>query len=136
MVKIDEYVRGILTEPMCRLQLALEELSERVNGDMRMALNQLQYMSLRQQTLKYTDVRTRLMASAKDEDITPFSAVDKSVPLACQSFIVFDDVLHCFCYDMYMYLAIPIHVVRFIQCKMKITNQDFAFISIITFNYS
>lgn len=62
------------------MQLALEELSERVNGDMRMALNQLQYMSLRSQTLKYTDVRTRLMASAKDEDVSPFSAVDKSVP--------------------------------------------------------
>lgn len=64
------------------MQLALEELSERVNGDMRMALNQLQYMSLRSRTLKYTDVRTRLMASAKDEDVTPFSAVDKSVPPA------------------------------------------------------
>lgn len=57
--------------------LALEELSERVNGDMRMALNQLQYMSLRSRSLKYSDVRTRLMASAKDEDVTPFSAVDK-----------------------------------------------------------
>lgn len=62
------------------MQLAMEELSERVNGDMRMALNQLQYMSLRSQTLKYTDVHTRLMASAKDEDVSPFSAVDKSVP--------------------------------------------------------
>lgn len=61
------------------LQIALEELSERVNGDMRMALNQLQYMSLRSQVLNYADIRTRLMASAKDEDVTPFSAVDKSV---------------------------------------------------------
>jgi hypothetical protein len=89
MVKIGEY----LTETMCWLQLALEELSERVNGDMRMALNQLQYMSLRSRTLKYTDVRTRLMASAKDEDVSPFSAVDKSVPPAFQSFIMLDDVL-------------------------------------------
>ena len=61
------------------LQIALEELSERVNGDMRMALNQLQYMSLRSQVLNYADIRTRLMASAKDEDVTPFSAMDKSV---------------------------------------------------------
>ncbi|KAG0571355.1 hypothetical protein KC19_VG004700 [Ceratodon purpureus] len=61
----------------CRLQIALEELSERVNGDMRKALNQFQYISLRSRTLKYTDVRARLMARAKDEDVSPISAVDK-----------------------------------------------------------
>lgn len=66
------------------LQIALEELSERVNRDMRMALNQLQYMSLRSQVLNYADIRTRLMESAKDEDVTPFSAVEKSVlPVSC-----------------------------------------------------
>ena len=61
------------------LQIALEELAERVNGDMRMALNQLQYMSLSMSVINYDDVRQRLQASAKDEDISPFTAVDKYV---------------------------------------------------------
>lgn len=58
-------------------EIALEELAERVNGDMRMALNQLQYMSLSMSVIKYDDVRQRLLSSAKDEDISPFVAVDK-----------------------------------------------------------
>ncbi|KAG5517231.1 hypothetical protein RHGRI_037851 [Rhododendron griersonianum] len=58
-------------------QIALEELAERVNGDIRMALNQLQYMSLSMSVIKYEDVRERLLSSAKDEDISPFTAVDK-----------------------------------------------------------
>ncbi|PKU64798.1 replication factor C subunit 1 [Dendrobium catenatum] len=58
-------------------EIALEELAERVNGDMRMALNQLQYMSLSLSVIKYDDVRERLLSSAKDEDISPFTAVDK-----------------------------------------------------------
>lgn len=58
-------------------QIALEELAERVNGDMRMALNQLQYMSLSMSAIKYDDVRQRLLTSGKDEDISPFTAVDK-----------------------------------------------------------
>ncbi|KAF3788634.1 Replication factor C subunit 1 [Nymphaea thermarum] len=58
-------------------QIALEELGERVNGDMRMALNQLQYMSLSLSVIGYGDVRERLHTSAKDEDISPFTAVDK-----------------------------------------------------------
>ncbi|XP_031498446.1 replication factor C subunit 1 isoform X2 [Nymphaea colorata] len=58
-------------------QIALEELGERVNGDMRMALNQLQYMSLSLSVIGYGDVRERLRTSAKDEDISPFTAVDK-----------------------------------------------------------
>ncbi|GMN28499.1 hypothetical protein TIFTF001_041180 [Ficus carica] len=58
-------------------EIALEELAERVNGDMRMALNQLQYMSLSMSVIKYDDVRQRLLTSAKDEDISPFTAVDK-----------------------------------------------------------
>ncbi|XAR60217.1 hypothetical protein NMG60_11033488 [Bertholletia excelsa] len=58
-------------------EIALEELAERVNGDMRMALNQLQYMSLSMSVIKYDDVRQRLLSSAKDEDISPFTAVDK-----------------------------------------------------------
>ncbi|KAL5976334.1 replication factor C subunit 1 [Asimina triloba] len=58
-------------------EIALEELADRVNGDMRMALNQLQYMSLSQSVIKYDDIRARLLTSAKDEDISPFTAVDK-----------------------------------------------------------
>ncbi|KAF8403400.1 hypothetical protein HHK36_011502 [Tetracentron sinense] len=58
-------------------QIALEALAERVNGDMRMALNQLQYMSLSMSVIKYDDIRQRLLSSAKDEDISPFTAVDK-----------------------------------------------------------
>ncbi|KAI5058482.1 hypothetical protein GOP47_0026652 [Adiantum capillus-veneris] len=58
-------------------EIALEELAERVNGDMRMALNQLQYMSLRMRSIKFDDVKARLSSSAKDEDISPFNAVDK-----------------------------------------------------------
>ncbi|XP_042483275.1 replication factor C subunit 1 isoform X1 [Macadamia integrifolia] len=58
-------------------EIALEELAERVNGDMRMALNQLQYMSLSMTVIKYDDIRQRLLSSMKDEDISPFTAVDK-----------------------------------------------------------
>ncbi|KAL5782988.1 hypothetical protein ACOSP7_008017 [Xanthoceras sorbifolium] len=58
-------------------EIALEELAERVNGDMRMAVNQLQYMSLSMSVIKYDDIRQRLLSSAKDEDISPFTAVDK-----------------------------------------------------------
>ncbi|PRQ32858.1 putative replication factor C subunit 1, P-loop containing nucleoside triphosphate hydrolase [Rosa chinensis] len=58
-------------------EIALEELAERVNGDMRMALNQLHYMSLSMSVIKYEDIRQRLLSSAKDEDISPFTAVDK-----------------------------------------------------------
>ncbi|KAJ4762451.1 Replication factor C subunit 1 [Rhynchospora pubera] len=58
-------------------EVALEELANRVNGDMRLAINQLQYMSLQMSVIKYDDVRERLKSSAKDEDISPFTAVDK-----------------------------------------------------------
>ncbi|PWA92612.1 replication factor C subunit 1 [Artemisia annua] len=58
-------------------EVALEELAARVNGDMRMALNQLQYMSLSQSVINYDDIRQRLLSSSKDEDISPFTAVDK-----------------------------------------------------------
>ncbi|KAM7259826.1 hypothetical protein ACFE04_015567 [Oxalis oulophora] len=58
-------------------EIALEELAERSNGDMRMAVNQLQYMSLSMSAIKYDDIRQRLLSSAKDEDISPFTAVDK-----------------------------------------------------------
>ncbi|KAH7653030.1 replication factor C subunit 1 protein [Dioscorea alata] len=58
-------------------EIALEELADRVNGDIRMALNQLQYMSFSQSVLEYDDIKRRLLASAKDEDISPFTAVDK-----------------------------------------------------------
>lgn len=56
---------------------AMEELAERVHGDIRMALNHLQYMSLSQSVVKYDDIRQRLNSSTKDEDISPFTAVDK-----------------------------------------------------------
>lgn len=58
-------------------QISLEELADRVNGDMRMAINQLQYMSLSHTVINYDDIRARLLSSAKDEDISPFAAVDK-----------------------------------------------------------
>ncbi|XP_042440978.1 replication factor C subunit 1-like isoform X2 [Zingiber officinale] len=58
-------------------EIALEELAERVSGDMRMAINQLQYMSISQSVINYDDIRKRLLSSAKDEDISPFTAVDK-----------------------------------------------------------
>ncbi|KAG4980033.1 hypothetical protein JHK84_033609 [Glycine max] len=58
-------------------EIALEELAERVNGDMRMALNQLQYMSLSMSIINYDDIRQRFLTNAKDEDISPFTAVDK-----------------------------------------------------------
>ncbi|KAM1941062.1 hypothetical protein ACFX13_028688 [Malus domestica] len=58
-------------------EIALEELAEKVNGDMRMAVNPLQYMSLSMSIIKYDDVRQRLLSSSKDEDISPFTAVDK-----------------------------------------------------------
>ncbi|KAK1288336.1 hypothetical protein QJS10_CPB19g01289 [Acorus calamus] len=58
-------------------EIALEELAERVNGDMRLAINELQYMSLSLSVIKYDDIRGRLLSSSKDEDISPFTAVDK-----------------------------------------------------------
>lgn len=44
---------------------------------MRMALNQLQYMSLSKSVIQYDDIRRRLLSSSKDEDISPFKAVEK-----------------------------------------------------------
>lgn len=58
-------------------KIALQELAERVNGDMRMALNQLQYMSLSMSVINYDDIKQRFLTSSKDEDISPFTAVDK-----------------------------------------------------------
>ncbi|ESW04506.1 hypothetical protein PHAVU_011G100500 [Phaseolus vulgaris] len=58
-------------------EIALEELAERVNGDVRMAVNQLQYMSLSMSVINYDDIRQRFLTNAKDEDISPFTAVDK-----------------------------------------------------------
>ncbi|KAL9226124.1 hypothetical protein vseg_001973 [Gypsophila vaccaria] len=58
-------------------EIALEELADRCNGDMRMAVNQLQYMGLSLSVIKYDDIRQRLLSNAKDEDISPFTAVDK-----------------------------------------------------------
>ncbi|KAK1425376.1 hypothetical protein QVD17_20728 [Tagetes erecta] len=65
------------TEGLQVNEVALEELASRVNGDMRMALNQLQYMSLSMREIKYDDIRQRLLSSSKDEDMSPFTAVDK-----------------------------------------------------------
>lgn len=58
-------------------QNTLEEIAERSNGDMRTSLNQLQYMSLRTTALNFNDVHTRLVASAKDEALSPFTAAEK-----------------------------------------------------------
>ncbi|KAL0436231.1 UNVERIFIED_CONTAM: Replication factor C subunit [Sesamum radiatum] len=58
-------------------EIALEELAERVNGDIRLALNQLQYMSLSMSVIKFDDIKQRLQSNSKDEDISPFTAVDK-----------------------------------------------------------
>ncbi|CAI7780622.1 unnamed protein product [Closterium sp. NIES-53] len=55
---------------------ALEELAERTGGDMRLALNQLQYMSLSCRQLSYQEVKQRMQANAKDEDIRPMAAAD------------------------------------------------------------
>ena len=41
-----------------------------------MALNQLQYMSLSMLVIKYDDIRRCLHNGAKDQDISPFTAVD------------------------------------------------------------
>ncbi|KAD4982838.1 hypothetical protein E3N88_19509 [Mikania micrantha] len=65
------------TEGLQVNEVALEELASRVNGDMRMALNQLQYMSLSMREIKYDDIRQRLLSSSKDEDMSPFTAVQK-----------------------------------------------------------
>ncbi|KAJ0642346.1 putative BRCT domain, AAA+ ATPase domain, ATPase, AAA-type, core, replication factor C subunit 1 [Helianthus annuus] len=65
------------TEGLQVNEVALEELASRVNGDMRMALNQLQYMSLSMREIKYDDIRQRLLNSSKDEDMSPFTAVQK-----------------------------------------------------------
>ena len=59
-----------------------------------MAINQLQYMSLSMSVIKYDDVRQRLLSSAKDEDISPFVAVDKyeystSVSTQCCSIFLY-----------------------------------------------
>ncbi|CAI5947361.1 unnamed protein product [Closterium sp. NIES-64] len=55
---------------------ALEELAERTGGDMRLALNQLQYMALSCRQLSYQEVKQRMQANAKDEDIRPMAAAD------------------------------------------------------------
>ncbi|XP_041991381.1 replication factor C subunit 1 [Salvia splendens] len=58
-------------------EIALEELAERTNGDIRMALNHLQYMGLSMSVIKFDDIKQRLQSNSKDEDISPFTAVDK-----------------------------------------------------------
>lgn len=75
-------------------QIALEELAERVNGDMRMAVNQLQYMSLSMSIINYDDIRQRFLTNAKDEDISPFTAVDK-YNIYFISVLVFKLIIYC-----------------------------------------
>ena len=67
----------LLIEMVLREQIALEELAERTNGDIRMALNHLQYMGLSMSVIKFDDIKQRLQSNSKDEDISPFTAVDK-----------------------------------------------------------
>ena len=57
-------------------QSALEELSEMTNGDMRLALNQLQYLALTSRSLSFMQVKERMKANAKDQDIKPMAAMD------------------------------------------------------------
>ena len=75
-------------------KIALEELAERVNGDMRMAVNQLQYMSLSMSTINYDDIRQRFLTNAKDEDISPFTAVDK-YNIYFISVLLFKLIIYC-----------------------------------------
>lgn len=42
-----------------------------------MAINQLHYMSLSMSVINYDDIRQRFLTNSKDEDISPFTAVDK-----------------------------------------------------------
>jgi len=87
----------------------MEELAERVHGDIRMALNHLQYMSLSQSVVKYDDIRVRLNSSAKYEDISPCTAVDKYFPfytisshqrITMELFsIFFIDILDCYMFS-------------------------------------
>jgi hypothetical protein len=62
-------------------------------------------MSLSQSVVKYDDIRVRLNSSAKDEDISPFTAVDKYFPfftLIMELFsIFFLDILFL---DYYMFV--------------------------------
>ena len=68
--------------PLSPLQSTLEELGERVNGDLRMAVNQLEYMALRSRHLSSEGVKSRALSSAKDEDLRPMAAVDKLLSAA------------------------------------------------------
>lgn len=67
---------------MSLVQSTLEELGERVNGDLRMAVNQLEYMALRSRHLSSEGVKSRALSSAKDEDLRPMAAVDKLLSAA------------------------------------------------------
>ena len=98
----------------------MEELAERVHGDIRMALNHLQYMSLSQSVVKYDDIRLRLNSSAKDEDISPFTAVDKYNPffsiLDCHSMELFSILLSVFLWLIHVYWVI------YLWCNNKILS--------------
>ena len=82
----------------------MEELAERVHGDIRMALNHLQYMSLSQSVVKYDDIRERLNSSSKDEDISPFTAVDKYCPFCSISSMSNIIIYACSLYIIHGYL--------------------------------
>lgn len=68
---------------MLHEQIALEELAERSNGDIRLALNHLQYMGLSMSVIKFDDIKQRLQINSKDEAISPFTAVDKYADFKC-----------------------------------------------------
>ena len=55
----------------------MEELAERCNGDMRLAINQLQYMSFSRSVIKYGDIRQQFLSGAKDADVSPFTVIEK-----------------------------------------------------------
>ncbi|GAB4829010.1 replication factor C subunit 1 [Ancistrocladus abbreviatus] len=76
--------------------LQVNEFAERSNGDMRLALNQLRYMSLSMSVIKYDDIRKCLLSSAKDEDISPFTETSESFELAVCSLFYYGYYLKCF----------------------------------------
>jgi len=92
-------------------QIALEELAERVNGDVRMAVNQLQYMSLSMSVINYDDIRQRFLTNAKDEDISPFTAVDKYniyfVSVLLFKLIIYCWISHAFIHGITIPMSLP-----------------------------
>eukprot|EP00899_Mesostigma_viride_P017099 jgi/Mesvir1/25390/Mv01429-RA.1 len=63
-------------EGMNANMIALENLVESVQGDIRLCLNLLQMWRARSDSLSYDDVKDNLKGGGKDADVSPFSAAD------------------------------------------------------------